>query len=343
MESAEPNQNVDLTSLELQADRNTLQMLHKAGHLNAEARDAALTLLAGELQWWRWINRLLLFAGAALVLAGVVYFFAYNWAEIGWFSKFALIEAGIVVCIAGAWSCGLHKITGQVFLTAAAVMVGVLLAVYAQVYQTGTDEYELFFGWWLLIAGWVVIGKFGALWIIWLALLNIAIIMYWQQGGDFALGLDEASMFVVLGLLNSLFLAGREFGAHRGMAWLKERWLQGLLLLSVLTYFIIPTIMGIVEIRHASLGNYVSFPLFVLVIYGCYKYFRHYSPDMQSLTLTALYFCTALLTLIGRVLFELGDDEWIFLLFTLIIVGVISAVSYWLMQVAEGMKGEAIE
>ncbi len=33
------------------------------------------------MAWWRWASRLLLLVGAALVLAGIVFFFAYNWAR----------------------------------------------------------------------------------------------------------------------------------------------------------------------------------------------------------------------------------------------------------------------
>ncbi len=40
----------------------------------------------------------------------------------------------------------------------------ILLAVYGQTYQTGADPYELFFGWAILIIGWVAISRFAPLW-----------------------------------------------------------------------------------------------------------------------------------------------------------------------------------
>ena len=51
----------------------------------------------------KWLDRLLLGLGAALVLAGVVFFFAFNWGRITPFEKFGLIEAGIAACALGAF------------------------------------------------------------------------------------------------------------------------------------------------------------------------------------------------------------------------------------------------
>ena len=54
---------------------------------------------AGE--WRSLIDRFLLAFGAALIVAGVTAFFAYNWAGLHKFGKFGLIEAGIIAGVAG--------------------------------------------------------------------------------------------------------------------------------------------------------------------------------------------------------------------------------------------------
>ncbi len=133
--------------------------------LSEEAKDEALNFQKKSLVWWYWANRILLFIGFALLLSGIVFFFAFNWAKMGIFQKFAIVEAGILTCVAGAWLRGLDEILGKVLLLSAAFFVGVFLAVFGQIYQTGADAYELFMGWSLLIAGWVVISEFAGFWL----------------------------------------------------------------------------------------------------------------------------------------------------------------------------------
>src|SRR5918999_490511 len=99
--------------------------------------------------WHRFLSRTLALLGTALILAGVVCFFAYNWDRLGRFGKLGLIETGIVAAALVAW-WRLPRVSGQIALTAAAVLVGPLLAVYGQTYQTGADPYGLFLTWALL-------------------------------------------------------------------------------------------------------------------------------------------------------------------------------------------------
>ncbi len=66
-------------------------------------------------------------------------------------------------------------------LFAAAVLVGPLLGVYGQTYQTGADPWGLFAFWALLILPWVVVAHFTALWILTIALLDTALVLYWIQ------------------------------------------------------------------------------------------------------------------------------------------------------------------
>ena len=170
--------------LNREADRATIDTLYADGFLNKSAYASALSHIDKQREWWTWINRCLLFAGAASALAGIVFFFAYNWSRLPAMGKFSLVEIGLIACLIGAWKVGLDKIGGQVLLLAASIFVGVFLAVFGQVYQTGADSYQLFVGWAVLILGWVLLGRFGALWIVWLALVNTGLILYFTQVAD---------------------------------------------------------------------------------------------------------------------------------------------------------------
>ena len=56
-------------------------------------------LLRARLPWREWVERLLLFLGVALLLAGVIFFFAYNWRDLSPARKFGVIEGALVLCV----------------------------------------------------------------------------------------------------------------------------------------------------------------------------------------------------------------------------------------------------
>ena len=180
----ERNYRLNTSALNRTAEIGIIRKLYRDGLLNDAAFKAASGVLRPVSIWFSWVRRMLLFFGSALVLAGIIFFFAYNWAAMGKFLKFGLLEAGILVCIVASHLRGRTQLSGKVLLLSSSVLVGVLLAVYGQIYQTGADAYGLFLSWALLIFGWVIISEFAALWVIWLILLNTGAILYWQQVGD---------------------------------------------------------------------------------------------------------------------------------------------------------------
>lgn len=96
----------------------------------------------------------MLFLGLALTLSGVVCFFVWNWDALPGLAKLAIVQAGIVGCCVVACQKKIATLPGKAAITGAAVLVGVFLAVFGQVYQTGADAYQLFVGWALLILPW---------------------------------------------------------------------------------------------------------------------------------------------------------------------------------------------
>jgi len=97
--------------------------------------------------WHRFLDKLLLGLGVLLAVSGVIFFFAYNWDEMSRLAKFALVQGMIVATLVGVWILGLDNISGKLTLLAAGILVGVLLALVGQTYQTGADTYELFAVW----------------------------------------------------------------------------------------------------------------------------------------------------------------------------------------------------
>ena len=324
--------------LDRPADRATIESLYRAGCLSAMARRAALRRLRPPLAWWRWASRMLLCLGAALLLAGIVFFFAYNWARMGKTLKFGLVEAALVACVGGAWLKGLERLSGKILLLGACVLVGALLGVYGQIYQTGADPWELFIGWAALILGWVVIARFAALWLLWLVILNIGIALLWEQvlvPNDLA-GYDENTL--ALAAINGLALVGREIGAARGWDWLSGRWLRWVLLAGTLVLLSTPPVVLISEPHDEVVIRAVGTALWLGGIALGYAYYRTRGRDLLALTMIAASVCVVALTLIGKLLFELTDEAVVFLLFGLIILGVVTAAALWLHRVGKALQ-----
>ncbi|HYC52144.1 MAG TPA: DUF2157 domain-containing protein, partial [Gemmatimonadaceae bacterium] len=139
--------------LELRATAQRVRVATTAAELGdaATARGVQLAVATPASHEWRgFLATTLALFGGALVLAGVVCFVAFNWSRIGRYGKFALVELAIVAAVVIAWK-KLPKLSGQMALFGAAVLVGPLLAVYGQTYQTGADPYGLFLVWAALV------------------------------------------------------------------------------------------------------------------------------------------------------------------------------------------------
>jgi uncharacterized membrane protein len=323
--------------LDQPASERTIFDLHAAGLLSNAARDHAIAALRPSQHWRQWSNRGLLFIGAALVLAGIVFFFAYNWARMSSVAKFSAVEVGLWICAIGALRKGLDQLSGKVLLLAACVFVGVLMAVFGQVYQTGADAWQNYALWALLILPWVAIGRFGALWVLWLTVADAALILFWNQvepPEDFGF---YFGLFLLLAALNGAALAAYEYGAARGWEWLEGRWIRWLVWLSVLVWLTIPSVVFIVEPELGD-GSLVGFIALLIVLPGGYYHFRHGACDLACLALGVMAACVVLLTLIGKGVFEISDDAPAFLFFGLVVLGVSSAAAIYLRGLAKAMS-----
>jgi uncharacterized membrane protein len=138
-------------------------------------------LIPAAAAWRRYIDYFLMALGVALILTGAAAFLAWNWADLGRMSKFALLQGGIVLTVVAAWRLGLDSVAGRAGLLAAAILVGLLLALYGQVYQTGADPYGLFLTWAIMVLPLVLIGRQAGLWLLLVVLANLTLILYWTQ------------------------------------------------------------------------------------------------------------------------------------------------------------------
>ncbi len=116
-----------------------------AGGLESALRRIGVILDAA--RWRLFADHLLLAAGTLLLLAGAAFFFAFNWNDLQRFVKMTVVALPLIVSASMAARLGIDRVEGKVWLAAGVVLIGVLLAVIGQIYQTGADSELLFFGW----------------------------------------------------------------------------------------------------------------------------------------------------------------------------------------------------
>ena len=164
--------------------RRTIEQLLNQSTLPTEKADTAALLLdvyPSKRTWLQFFDKALLIVGGVALVLSLVFFIAYNWLYMSKLAKFALVEGALAITIALYVALSFrHRFAfiRQLLLLIASIITGSLLALFGQVYQTGADTWQLFFGWAVLILPWVIIARFPALWLLWLGLINTVTLFY---------------------------------------------------------------------------------------------------------------------------------------------------------------------
>jgi len=310
-------------TLESEADPETLKVLRDAGVLSPAAFWSGIRAANDARAWALWAGRLCLIIGATLILAALVYFFAYNWEGFTRWQKLALPQAVMLLALVAGQVVGFRRIGGQLLLLAAAVSTGVGFAVYGQVYQTGADAFGVFAIWAVCILPWVIAGRFAPLWVLWLTLLNLTIWFFWNQVGQFH-SIHSAYVCMLLAAINGTGLVLREWSLHH-FTCLRGHWLRPLFLLATLTPLLFPVLDLVLDT--AANDPWVTLlgtALWLLSLGGAYRYFTRSRYDSSALCLVLANAAIVLLCAIWRLfdavdLFQGGIG---FLLMALAVAGV---------------------
>jgi uncharacterized membrane protein len=316
--------------LDLDATPERLRALATAGILPPQVLNQALalSLASPPRPWWRrFLSTSLLGLGSLLVLSGVIYFFAFNWAALHRYGKLGLLMAAIAAAALAAWRLG-ERPTGSFALLFAVVLVGPLLAVYGQAYQTGADPYELFLGWAVLILPWVLLARFSPLWLFELVLANTATVLFWKQVLDSP---SRASLELTLASLNGAAWLAHEILAHRQVPWLQGRWMPRVM--AVMT--LIPLTSAAEEMLlegklTEGLPQAVTVALLAGTLVGVYLFHWRVRSELFLLTLGAVCVMTLVTTLVGQAILEGTKDLSAFLFIPLVLIGELGLVVWWL-------------
>lgn len=308
-------------------------------------------LVPGRRDWLRWIDRFLIAFAALLIVAGIAAFFAWNWAGLQHIAKLALIQGGVAAAVLVVIWRGMDSIAGRAAFVAAAFLVGVLLAVFGQVYQTGADPYGLFLAWAVMILPWAIVGRQAGLWLMFQTLLGLTLILCWTQvlhppdgwwqvtrllGPLVWLGstvMDWRLASLLFGL-NAAAIVAWELTASRGSAWLQSRWFPRLVGVVAMFTVLGPTLVMIFAagMEHHARIAIVSPFLFAAALAASLWYYQYRRLDLFMLTIAMFGGILVIMALAIRYLFaDFGSTLFLALLLT----GLVAGAAVWLRTISQ--------
>ncbi|MCC4114331.1 DUF2157 domain-containing protein [Aromatoleum toluclasticum] len=204
-------------------DRGTLLGLAEDGALTPrqlEQAAAVAPLVPTRDEWLAGADRLLALAGALLLAAGLIFFFAYNWDALHRFAKLGIAIAALAACTGTALAAPPFGTVWRAALLAACLATGALLALIGQTYQTGADIWELFVAWAALMLPFVLLARSSASWLLWLAVANAGLLRYLSESwwSRFAGALGDAESLLAIAAFNGAVLLAFEFAGSALLA-----------------------------------------------------------------------------------------------------------------------------
>lgn len=297
---------------------------------NGEPVLRAAGMIPSRVGWHNFLGQLTLWLGTIALANALIFFFAFNWGDLGRFAKFGLVEAAILAALLACWWLDFDGLPAKSILLLLTLLTGALLALTGQVYQTGADSWQLFAWWAVLILPWVLVGRFSSLWLAWLALLNLAAYLYFQLSYD-----GEHLLWVLFGL-DTLALILWEAAHRQDLAWLRDSWPPRLV---AIASGVMATGLFIWAISDAH-GGPAAAAVFAYVAWlaAIYGWYRHMRPDLFMLAGGMLSLIVAVIAFLSKHLIGSGDFAGSFLLIGLVVIGLSAGGAMWLRSVGRELR-----
>lgn len=322
--------------------RDQVWTWYQQGELKPEQMPKALALAAEAepaVAWRETIEQLLLWLGVLFVGAGVIIFFAFNWQDLDKFGKFALVQALLLACMlayAGLrWRereqnpAGIGPSKANACLLGLSLMIGALLALVGQTYQTGADPWQLFAIWSLCLVPLALLAGFDLLWLKLLALVNLSMALYfhtWPQ----AWGWFDADVFTLVfisafnGLLYIGFLAAQHYQWQRLHAPICQS-------LSILVAMVTLTVYGCWQALEISASSsFVYYFVYACAVFALARWVLHQLLPLALVCFSAIAVSTVWL---GVNMLDSFDEFGVFFFIAMYIVMATAAVSVWLTKI----------
>ena len=333
-------------------DRYLLDELAANGIIDDSVRRASLDWLHPPHLWGHWAMMLLALFGTGLVLSGIVFFFAFNWASIPDLTKMLLVEAGVLLAAFGAWALSLERFVGRLLLLTAATLVGVFLAVFGQTYQTGADSWQLFALWALLVLPWTFFSRCSLLWCLWLGLVNLALMLWWDQAGQGAM-ISNYLLFLLQAAFMAVILLAREWlvlrwgggrvapAERKNDYWLSPPWTRWLLVVAILMALFPPLINWSTHLGTASTIMHLIGALSAVMSLTLFFAYRYWKLDLPALSLLLLMICVLVVFSLASILDDMGTNILATIFLTAVVaIAIFAGAAGYLKQLLAGEEGQ---
>lgn len=296
-----------------------------------------------ELHAWRqFLSRSTLWLGVLLLGSAAVCWVAANWQDMTKMQRFAGVQGLLAVCaLAAAWSGlrlrarpGVRRSIPGALLALAGILLGALLALLGQTYQTGADTWELFAWWAVLLLPWALAAGSQAVWLLWALVLNLAAALWlgervftWLMifGGP---GLPS----LLMAALNLLLLFGWEMAARRWRA----STVFGPRILAAIAISVLVLALMFGDSIVGGLGTYNGIA-WVVVTLGLGLYYQRGRRDLVILAMLAAGVICVSLRVVGEWLWRLEPGVWAALPLAALLMAEAVVAARWL----RGLSNEA--
>jgi uncharacterized membrane protein len=212
------------------------------------------------------------------------------------------------------------------------LLTGALLALTGQVYQTGADTYELFAWWAVLILLWVLVGRFSPLWLLWLGLLNLAVILYFELAGG-----GDARLWTLFGL-NILAQILWEAGRRIGLAWMQDDWTPRLIAIAAGTMVTALAFQAVTGEGASRASEAFGGLVYLAWLAATYFWYRHLRPDAFMLAGGLLSLIVVVTVFLADKMIEQGEAG-AFLVIGMVVIGMSALGAVWLKSLVREQRG----
>lgn len=299
-------------------EREDIQIITRHSNWSEKSIDNILkkNIYNDKESWHKFLRLFFISLGVGFTTAGIIFFFAYNWADLHKFIKIGLIEGLIIISPLVILFSKISLDIKNILLTGTSILVGVLFAVFGQIYQTGANAYDFFLGWTMFITIWVFVSNYAPLWLVFITLINTTLILYSQQ---VAHDWSEVFVFTLLFIINILFLTTFLYGKKINKEIKVPIWFSNLISLASVSFSTIGIVFGIFD------KNQTSFFVLIVITSILYGIGIKYGLKVKSgFYLSIIPF--SIIIIISAFLIKLSDDAGMFFFISLFVIGSITLV-----------------
>ncbi|MVW71314.1 GDYXXLXY domain-containing protein [Bordetella sp. 15P40C-2] len=291
-----------------------------------------------ELHAWRqFLARNTLWLGIWLLGSAVICAVAANWDSVTKTQRFIGAQGLLAICVLAAAGSGwrwravddARQYAPSALLALAGLLLGALLALLGQTYQTGADTWELFAVWAGLLLPWALVGRTQVVWLLWMGVVNVAGLLYTWDGHVFWLAARDGEQFLPLVLVNLLFLAGWEVAGRRAGASMRigpRLLLAGALGLLLATQFLSAP-------NYYGLGSSLTW-VWAVVTVGLGFYYQRVRRDLVALAILAAGVIVMSLRIVGEWWLDVANGPWVALALAAILIAEAVVAAGWLRRLA---------